>query len=38
MDKMLRISRLRKEFGGIIALQGVEFSMESNNIKSQWCR
>jgi len=41
MDKMLRISRLRKEFGGIIALQGVElalqgveFSMESNNIKA----
>jgi branched-chain amino acid transport system ATP-binding protein len=34
MDKMLRISKLRKEFGGIIALQGVEFSMQSNNIKA----
>lgn len=34
MISFLRISRLRKEFGGILALQGVDFSMDSHHIKA----
>lgn len=34
MDKILKIKRLKKEFGGIVALQGIDFSMNSHNIKA----
>lgn len=34
MDCLLKIDKLRKEFGGIIALQGVDFLVSSNCIRA----
>ncbi len=34
MEPLLRIRGLRKEFGGIVALQGIDFSIKSNYIKA----
>jgi len=34
MAEILKVKGLRKEFGGIVALQGVSFSLESKHIKA----
>lgn len=34
MAEILKVKGLRKEFGGIVALQGVNFSLESKHIKA----